>query len=519
MHSSNLVPSFYFYKLADALSSPYTSLAAYSAGIIDSAGNIKKPESSIDAFEYLVIKLKKIIDQLPYGMTKAQLGNYFSTLRMFSEEIEQFDISQEQYHCLIEGIVTHQSNGSASYLELLEDMATGGGAGALGVPAEGGNINQGGVSGFDPPLGMPLQRRKQPKYFDTCEVFEVCPEEFLQLKAAKTWKDVPDGDTKNYLQRFQRRNKGGKIAVKSLNPLNAEHELHWINYPAKNFLGENRGDEHFNAAANAILKPFVKNNRIDIEKVNQIHSGKITQTDAEEYGRLAMFVSSLGNLNKKTTTPFLDKTITTSQKKVSDTSEDGVGVDDDGRMYYGNAKNGRATFGTRGVESVGFPEQIIKSFYSAKQEKQGASSEREIKKIQQTMSKLRGQAKEWAEPPSRQKALRGLITKHLDVQKQPVVAVTPWENPLLIPHEGVVRHIMNQPVRVVLGLMGEKNRPEPQSQLTGSELARTPSGMSKLKTNIALQPRHLVPDEKDISVAKDRIHPEIFKNLMKVVKG
>jgi hypothetical protein len=236
MRPGNLVPSFYFYKLADALSSPYTALTAYSAGLIDAQGNVLKPESSIDPFEYLVIKLKKIFDQLPYGMTRARLGNYLSTLQMFSEEVESFDITQEQFHCLVEGFVTQYSNGELSYLELLEDMSTGGGAGALGVPAQGGDINQGGISGFDPPLGMPLQRRKQPRYFDNCEVFEVCPEEFLQLKAAKTWKEVPEGDTKNYLQRFQRRNKGGKIAVKSLNPLSAEHELHWITYPAKNFM-------------------------------------------------------------------------------------------------------------------------------------------------------------------------------------------------------------------------------------------------------------------------------------------
>lgn len=236
MHPGNLVPTFYFYKLADALSGPYTALTAYSAGIIDAQGNVLKPESSIDPFEYLVIKLKKIFDQLPYGMTRARLGNYMSTLQMFSEEVEKFEITQEQFHCLVEGIITQNSNGEVSYLELLEDMATGGGAGALGVPAEGGNINQGGISGFDPKLGMPLQRRKMPKYFDNCEVFEVCPEEFIQFKTAKSWKDVPDSESKTYLQRFQRRNKSGKIAVKSLNPLNGENELHWINYPAKNFM-------------------------------------------------------------------------------------------------------------------------------------------------------------------------------------------------------------------------------------------------------------------------------------------
>jgi hypothetical protein len=238
MNAGNLVPSFYFYKLADSLSSPYTSLTAYSAGVIDSNGNILKPESSIDPFEYLVIKLKKIIDQLPYGMTKAQLGNYMSALKMFSEEVEQHDITQEQFHCLIEGIVTDLSKNTVSYLELLEDMSVGGGGvGSLGTPMP--NVAApSAVAGRDIMLGMPIQRRKQPKYFDNCEVFEVCPEEFIQFKVAKQWNEIPDGENKNYLQRFQRRNKNAKVAIKSLNPLNGEHELHWINYPAKNFMEE-----------------------------------------------------------------------------------------------------------------------------------------------------------------------------------------------------------------------------------------------------------------------------------------
>lgn len=237
MRPSNLVPSFYFYKLADALSGPYTALSAYSAGVIDAQGNILKPESSIDAFEYLVIKLKKIIDQLPYGMTKAQLGNYLSSIQYFSEAFEEFEITQEQFHCMMEGFVCQATNNEVSYLELLEDMSVGAGGGApgsLGTPVA--NSQGPGVAGYDPKLGMPMQRRKQPKYFDNCEVFEVCPEEFIQFKAAKQWKDIPEGENKNYIQRFQRRNKNTKVAVKSLNPLNGENEMHWISYPAHNFM-------------------------------------------------------------------------------------------------------------------------------------------------------------------------------------------------------------------------------------------------------------------------------------------
>ena len=239
MRPSNLVPSFYFYKLADALSGPYTALSAYSAGVIDAQGNILKPESSIDAFEYLVIKLKKIIDQLPYGMTKAQLGNYLSSIQYFSEAFEEFEITQEQFHCMMEGFVCQATNNEVSYLELLEDMSVGAGGGApgsLGTPVA--NSQGPGVAGYDPKLGMTMQRRKQPKYFDNCEVFEVCPEEFIQFKAAKQWKDIPEGENKNYIQRFQRRNKNTKVAIKSLNPLNGENEMHWISYPAHNFMEE-----------------------------------------------------------------------------------------------------------------------------------------------------------------------------------------------------------------------------------------------------------------------------------------
>lgn len=211
---------------------------AYQAGNIDANGNITNSISSIDPFEYLVIKLKQIFDQLPYGITKAKLSNYMATLQMFGEEVEKYEISQEQFHCLVEGIVSQNTNNEVSYLELLEDMATGGGAGAIGVPAEGGNINQGGVSGFDPRMGLPIMRRKKEQYFDNCEIFDVCPEEYSSFKNAKSWKDVPESETKNYLRRFQRRNRNAKIGVKGLNPLNGETELYWITYPAKNFMEE-----------------------------------------------------------------------------------------------------------------------------------------------------------------------------------------------------------------------------------------------------------------------------------------
>ena len=512
MRPSSYVSSFYFYKLAQALSGPYTALEAYSAGTIDANGNIIKPESSIDSFEYLVIKLKKIFEELPYGTTKAKLSNYMATLNMFGE---QFDVPKEQYVMFLEGYIASAVNSEISYIELVEDMTTGGGAGpgpgSIGVPSAP-EVSQGGVAGYDPVLAMGLQKRKKPKYFDACEVFEVCPEELTSFKSAKQWKDVPDSETKNYLQRFQRRNKAAKIGVVGKNPISGDQDLFWITYPSKNFLGEEKGDSHFNAAANAVLEPF------DDKKLDRIRSGKINQTDAEQYGRVSTFFSSLGNLTKKLTEPFLDKTIKTAEKHVADTSDDGVGVDENGKMFVANFKNHRATYGTRGVEEIGFPEKIVDTFYGLKKEKAETGNKREADKIEREMKKLRGQAKEWSEPPSRQRAIAGLIKNHLDRLRQPTVAVTPHEEPILIPHEGIIKHVMKQPVRVVLGLMGQGGRPEPQAQLGGSELARSQRGMETLKKNIEIQPRHVIPDEKDIKIAKDVLDPSIFAKFIKVLR-
>lgn len=237
LSGSSYIPPFYFYKFAQAISDPYTSLNAYRGGSIDENGNLIKPESSIEPFEYLVIKLKKIFELLPYNMTKAKLGSYLSTLQLFAEEAEDYDFKREYMDALIEGYIAGMTDGVVSYIELTEDMGVGGGAGSIGTPAAA--TSQGGVMGFDPPIGMPMMRRKNPKYMDSCEVFDVCPEEFDSFKSAKAWKQVPDTETKKYLRRFQQRNSNAKMGVRTTRPETGEQELYWIKYPAKSFIEEN----------------------------------------------------------------------------------------------------------------------------------------------------------------------------------------------------------------------------------------------------------------------------------------
>lgn len=238
MNTPQYIPSFYFYKFAQGISAPYTELAAYSAGAIDSSGNVLKAESSIDSFEYLIIKLKKIFEQLPAGLTKAQLTNYLSTLQLFGESVQAYDISDAQFAGLVEGYIALNINPNTSYIELCEDMGVGGGgggAGTIGTPVV--SNNQGGVAGFDPVMA-PMQRRKPPVGLDNCEMFDVCPEEMGHFKAAKAWKHLPDSETKTYLQRYQSRNPNGKIALRSIDPDTGKQDIHWVDYSKKSFVEE-----------------------------------------------------------------------------------------------------------------------------------------------------------------------------------------------------------------------------------------------------------------------------------------
>jgi len=237
MANLSYIPSFYFYRFADAVSGPYTALSSYSSGLIDSRGNIKGNESSIDPFEYFVIKIKKIFDQLPPGTTKYKLQNLMGTLQVFNEQAEQFGITKEQFNCLVESHVMLNAQDGVSYLNLLEDMTTGsagGGAGTLGTPAEAPGANKGNVSGYDPVMGSMMTRSGPVNMFPSIEMFNVSKDEFNAFKAAKAWKQLQDSKTKKYLQRFQRRNKGGKMAVRDED----SGEIFFIPYKEKSLVEE-----------------------------------------------------------------------------------------------------------------------------------------------------------------------------------------------------------------------------------------------------------------------------------------
>jgi len=234
MNSPQYIPSFYFYKFAQGVSEPYTALQAYRGGAIDQYGNILKAESSIDPLEYLIIKLKKIFDELPPGLTKAKLNNYMSTMQLFGEEVKQIGITDSEYIGLVESYIALHIDPSVSYMELCEDMAAGG----MGTPGTSTGYNTGSVSGYDPSMGTTKRTTPILKGLDNCEMFDVCPEEMGHFKSAKAWKHVPDTETKNYLQRYQRRNPKAHMAIRSVDPDTGESDLYWINFKPLSFMEE-----------------------------------------------------------------------------------------------------------------------------------------------------------------------------------------------------------------------------------------------------------------------------------------
>jgi len=289
MAGPSYIPSFYFYKFAEGISAPFTALQAFKAGAIDANGNLLKPESSIDPLEYLIIKLKKIFEELPFGMTKAKLGNYLSTLQLFGEEVAHFGITDSEYAGLMEGQLVIKGYPEVSYIALMEDMSAGGMAAAGTSPG----YNTGQVSGMDPVMA-PMQRRNPVlKGLDSCEMFDVCPEEFKQFQGANDWKHVPDSDTKKYVRRYQLRNPEGTVALRSVDPDTGKSNVHWINFSNKQ---KKQLKESYSSAAkefaNIAAQNIVNPQEIDINP----NSGKLKRGAKTQ--RVGYLFSGLADLLK-----------------------------------------------------------------------------------------------------------------------------------------------------------------------------------------------------------------------------
>ena len=207
------IPSFFFYKFAQSLADPYTSFEAYRSGNIDQRGNIIGNEGSIDPFEYFIIKLKKILDELPPGPTKYKTGNLFGVMELFSEEASQFGLTQDDFNILLEAELMAR--------ELNEDMSTGGVAGDIGTPTNAPGANKGNVSGYDPVMGSMMTRSAPVNMFGAVEMFNVPSSEFKLFRVDKGY---PKTATGNYIRRYGHRNANQKLAIRDEDT----GEVYWL---------------------------------------------------------------------------------------------------------------------------------------------------------------------------------------------------------------------------------------------------------------------------------------------------
>ncbi len=254
------IPSFFFYKFAQTLADPYTSFEAYRAGNIDASGNITGNESNIDPFEYFVIKLKKILEELPPGSTKYKTNNLFGVLQLFSEHAENFGITNEDFQILVEAELMAK--------ELTEDMTTGGAAGALGTPAEAPGANKGNVSGYDPVMGSMATRSGPVNMFASVEMFNIPTSEYKLFKLDKGY---PKTATGNYVRRYGQRNSNQKLAVRDED----SGEIYWLPAPNKKTFVET-----YNLKNLKLLDESVVGDYTDSVKDDEINVA--TRTNAQE---------------------------------------------------------------------------------------------------------------------------------------------------------------------------------------------------------------------------------------------
>ena len=254
------IPSFFFYKFAQTLADPYTSFEAYRAGNIDANGNITGNESNIDPFEYFVIKLKKILEELPPGSTKYKTNNLFGVLQLFSEHAENFGITNEDFQILVEAELMAK--------ELTEDMTTGGAAGALGTPAEAPGANKGNVSGYDPVMGSMATRSGPVNMFASVEMFNIPTSEYKLFKLDKGY---PKTATGNYVRRYGQRNSNQKLAVRDED----SGEIYWLPAPNKKTFVET-----YNLKNLKLLDESVVGDYTDSVKDDEINVA--TRTNAQE---------------------------------------------------------------------------------------------------------------------------------------------------------------------------------------------------------------------------------------------
>lgn len=196
---SSLVTPFTIQEFMVLFQKPFREYKAFRNGAIDAEGNLLNA-GSISPLEFLVLKIRKWLEQLYPSVTKNLLGSYGGMYNlMYESAIEQgIDFSKSisglELIKILEGISLGEESLSLERY-ITEEMTSGGG---LAVASN--TTAAGGIMGYDAPLGS-VQKRNLGVH-----MYEV--EDENELK---------DFVSSEYYKRLKERSKNSKIAVRMNN--------------------------------------------------------------------------------------------------------------------------------------------------------------------------------------------------------------------------------------------------------------------------------------------------------------
>ena len=165
---TNLINIYLVYRILRLFTTPFNEWNAYATGVIDAEGNIIVPpekrstaqDESFTKFDLLILKLKKVLEKLPFGKTR--LASYAAALYLLKEDVK--NINEET---LEEDFLKYFEN-----KELIsEEIANVTGANVAGTTG-------------DPPMGKKAQAAFIRRFANN-DVFVVDTQRFNQARLGK----------------------------------------------------------------------------------------------------------------------------------------------------------------------------------------------------------------------------------------------------------------------------------------------------------------------------------------------
>lgn len=159
MASTSMVDLFVVYQFIKRLATPFSKWESYKTGVIDELGNILVPpndrnidqQKSFKIFDVMILKLKKLLEKLPFGKTR--LASYAAALYLVKEDWQQKTEQQILSESALELTDYMRLYRLENYSKMLEEVPT--------MSAGAGHIAGMGVNGPD---DVSMSRAAQSKY-------------------------------------------------------------------------------------------------------------------------------------------------------------------------------------------------------------------------------------------------------------------------------------------------------------------------------------------------------------------